>query len=365
MSTADYPLYSCDDHLDIYYMPTDTWTSRLPSKYHEAAPHVEKRGKVELWVCGDQILGPSGGMFGIKTALDRVEGLENAAFRPSNPAQRLADMEADGIVASIVYGPSALFGFPVQDPELKKLVMRAWNDWAAEEFNNYAPDRLSALPALPTSSPEDAVEELHRVVKLGHRGALFSAFEADVGDPAWDLLWSAASEADIPISFHLGGTPAKLDPRKGGWRIAGFAAIAPMQLDEPFAIMIFSGALERNPGLKLVLAESGVGWVPYMVARMDATFEKHSRPNPEYSITTKPSEIFHRQVFATFEEEPLGPQLIPLLGPDNFMWACDYPHPDSTWPESRKAIEHALGTLPPEAIRKITADNCKRLYKLP
>jgi predicted TIM-barrel fold metal-dependent hydrolase len=98
---------------------------------------------------------------------------------------------------------------------------------------------------------------------------------------------------------------------------------------------------------------------------MDATFEKHCAPHPEYSIKTRPSELFRRHVYATFEEEPLGPQLIPLLGPDNFMWACDYPHPDSTWPNSRAAIEHALGPLGEAAVRKVTGETCRRLYRLP
>ena len=78
-----------------------------------------------------------------------------------------------------------------------------------------------------------------------------------------------------------------------------------------------------------------------------------------------PSEIFSRQIYATFEEEPLGPSLIPILGADNFMWACDYPHPDSTWPNSHHAIDEALGKLGEEAIRKVTAETCQRLYRLP
>ena len=138
-----------------------------------------------------------------------------------------------------------------------------------------------------------------------------------------------------------------------------------MQLDEPLAIMIFSGALERVPNFNLVLAECGVGWLPYFLARLDATYDKHSAPYPSYSIKTKPSEIFERQIYATFEEEPLGPTLLPLLPPRNFMWASDYPHPDSTWPESRKAIAHALSSLPPETVRLVTSDNCKGLYNLP
>jgi predicted TIM-barrel fold metal-dependent hydrolase len=361
---ASHRIYSCDDHLDIYNLPRDLWTRRLPRQHHEAAPHVVERGGAHWWFAGERMLGPSGRLRGIATALDRVD-VEDDGFRPSDPKLRMQDMERDGIHASIVYGPGTLFGFPIPDPEVKALVIRAWNDWAAEEFNAYMPDRLSALPVLPTTSPRDAVAELERAAALGHRGALLHAFEADVADRGWDLLWAAAAEAEIPISFHIGGGGGRTDPMKGGWQIAAFAAIAPMQLDEPFALMMYAGALERNPRLKLVLAESGVGWLPYMVARMDATFEKHCVPHPGHSIRTRPSEIFRRQVYATFEEEPFGPELIPLLGPDNFMWACDYPHPDSTWPESRKAIEHALGKLSPEAVRKVTGENCRALYKLP
>lgn len=363
-STSQHRIYSCDDHLDIYNLPRDVWTSRLPRKFHRAGPHVEDRGDMSFWLAGDQMMGPSGKIPNFPMALDRVDP-DYDPLRPSDPKLRMEDMDRDDIYASIVYGPGTLFGFPIPDPELKRLTLQAWNDWAAEEFNRYLPDRLSALAVLPTASPREAVDELHRVVDLGHRGALLHSSETDVADPIWDLLWAAASEAELPISFHIGRGTQQLDVMKGGWQIAGFAAIAPMQLDEPFSIMIFSGALERNPRLQLVLAESGVGWMPYLVARMDATFEKHCSPHPEYSIKTRPSEIFRRQVYATFEEEPLGAQLIPLLGPDNFMWACDYPHPDSTWPNSRRAIDHALSSLSSEAVRKVTAETCQRLYKLP
>jgi predicted TIM-barrel fold metal-dependent hydrolase len=356
-------IYSCDDHLDIFNVPRDLWATRLPAKFRDIGPRVEQRGEHHLWMVGDQLIGPSGNFAGYPSALTRVE-VEDDGFRASNPKLRLEDMERDDIWASIVYGPAALFAFPIDDPEHMRAALGAWNDWAAEVFNSHAPDRLSALPFLPTTSPEDAVSELQRCIGLGHRGAILSPFEADIRDRAWDRLWAAATEADVPISFHVGGG-SNVNPREGRWQIAAFAAVVPMQLDEPLAIMVYSGALERNPDFKLVLAESGVGWLPYFVARMDATFEKHCAPYPDDTITTLPSEIFRRQVYATFEEEPYGPELIPLLGPDNFMWACDYPHPDSTWPESRKAIEHSLGKLSPEDVRKITGENCKRLYKLP
>ena len=151
-----------------------------------------------------------------------------------------------------------------------------------------------------------------------------------------------------------------LAPRS--WEMAAFAAVGPIQLDEPLAIMIFSGALERNPGLRLVLAESGVGWLPYFVARMDAEAEKHVAHATDYRLRSKPSEVFHSQVLATFEEEPLGPTLIPLVGADNCMWASDYPHPDSTFPRSREAIERAFDGLGEGAVGKVTSANCARLY---
>ena len=138
-----------------------------------------------------------------------------------------------------------------------------------------------------------------------------------------------------------------------------------MQMDEPLATMIYTGALERHPRLQLVLAESGVGWLPYFVSRMDEMFKKHCLPYAGRSIETPPSEIFKRQVFATFEEEPLGPSLMPLLSEDNFMWACDFPHPDSTWPHSAAAIEHSLGSLGETAVHKVTSATCRRLYGLP
>ncbi len=360
-------IYSCDDHLDIYHLPHDVWTERLPAKYRELGPHVIERKGERSWVAGKHYLGISGAYPGLATG----RGHENDdGLRPGDPVLRMQDMDRDDIYGSVVYGPGALWGFPIDDPDLKLAVLRAWNDWAAEVFNAYMPERLYALAALPTLSPKMAIEELHRCVAMGHRGVLFRAHDIDLVElgEGWDDLWAAVEEADVPISFHIGGgTSLAVDGSRRletPWKIPASVAILPLQLDEPFSVMMYCGALERHPGLKLVLAESGIGWLPYLVKRMDATFDKHCTTNPEPHIKLKPSEIFQRQVYGTFEEEPFGPQLIPLLGPDNFMWACDYPHPDSTWPESRKAIDEALGSLSEETLRKVTGETCQRLYKL-
>lgn len=360
MATPNEPLYSCDDHLDLWNLPRDLFTARLPATLRDRAPRAVQQGEAWWWTCDGAVMGPSGTrLMGNYSAITRA-GLEDDGFRASDPARRLADMDRDGLQASVIYGPH-LFGLPIQDAELKAICLAAYNDWAVE-FNRHDPARLCVLPVLPTHSAAGAAAEIERVARLGHRGAIISPFEFRLDDPEWERFWDAAAATGLPVSFHIGGGTSRVSVAPGSWQLAAFAAVAPMQLDEPLAVMIYSGILERRPTLRLVLAESGIGWVPYFVHRMDQAGEKHVPNAQDYRLRARPSEIFRRQVFATFEEEPLGPQLIPLLGPDNFMWASDYPHPDSTFPNSRAAIAQAFAGLAPDLVRRVTVTNCARLY---
>jgi predicted TIM-barrel fold metal-dependent hydrolase len=362
MSTAT-RFYSCDDHLDIWVLPPNLWEGRLPAALRERAPRVVSQDGIDLWRCDGAVLGPAGAKtLGDYNAITRA-GIEDDGYRASNPGLRLQDMDRDGIQASVIYGPS-LFGLPIPDQELKAACLRAYNDWAGE-FNAHDPDRLCVLPVLPAHDPAAAVSELERVAKLGHRGAIISPFEFRCGDTAWEPLWAAAADTGLPISFHIGKGCSYLKPQFMSWEMTAFAAVGPIQLDEPLAAMIFCGALERNPRMRLVLAESGIGWLPYFVARMDGAGEKHTPKAADYKLRAKPSEIFRRQVIATFEEEPLGPTLIPLLGPESFMWASDYPHPDSTFPHSHDAVAEAFAGLDAGLVHKVTVENCARLYRFP
>ena len=358
-------VYSCDDHLDMYAVPPQVWESRLARDHAERGPRVVARDGKSVWVCEDRVIARSGLSVKSETAkkLSAIgrAGIEDDGFRAGNPKLRLDDMDRDGLSVSVIYGPVAL-GFPISDPALQKACYAAWNDWAVEEFNAVAPDRLCILAFLPGHSPAAAAAELERSAGLGHRGAIIDVFEIDLGDPAWDQLWDAAEQTGLPISFHLkDGTWSKLSYQMGKWPSAAFATVLPMQLDEPLATMVFCGALERHPGLRLVLAESGIGWLPYFLARMDLEWG-NLRDKLDYSPSIPPSQLFRRQVLATFEEDALGADLIPLLGADSCMWASDYPHTDSTFPNSLRAIEETLGTLPEADRRKITATNCARLY---
>jgi predicted TIM-barrel fold metal-dependent hydrolase len=128
--------------------------------------------------------------------------------------------------------------------------------------------------------------------------------------------------------------------------------------------MLFSGALERHPELTLVLAESGIGWLPYFLARADLEWAS-LRDKIGDLVTTPPSELFERQVMATFEEDAMVGDLLPLLGADRCMWASDYPHTDSTFPHSQRVIEETLASLTDADRHKVTAGNCAALYGFP
>ncbi len=349
-------------------MPPKLWESRLSSADAARGPHVVVGEKGALWVCEDRVIGRSGmpkNRDAVKafSAIGRA-GIDDDGYRAGTPELRLQDMDRDGLAASVIYGPLSL-GFPIEDPALQEACFAAWNDWAVEEFNAAAPERLCVLAFLPGHSPEAAAAELERAAALGHRGAIIGAFDVDLGDRAWDRLWAAAEETGLPISFHIkGGTSSALRYQLGKWQSAAYASVLPLQLDEPLAIMLFGGALERHPGLRLVLAESGLGWLPYFLARVDQEWEA-LRDKLDDASAIPPSELFHRQVFATFEEEPLAAHFVPMLDASSCMWASDYPHTDSTFPESRRAIDETLGSLPPADVRRIVATNCAQLYGFP
>ncbi|HEV8298826.1 MAG TPA: amidohydrolase family protein [Acidimicrobiales bacterium] len=358
---VSWPLYSADDHLDMWALPHDVWTARLSRAHRDDGPRVVPRDGVLTWVVEDRAIGVSGRpTAGAQSALSRA-GLDHDGLRPSDPAKRLADMERDGVWASVIYGPSVL-RLPIEDPELEAACLRAWNDWAAE-FNSNAPDRLVALPVLPRHDPAEAAAELERVAALGHRGALVYCFDIDCGDRAWDRLWAAAQEIDLPLSFHIGGG-VRFPVERGTWRTLAFSAVVAVQMVDPLVVMVMSGALERHPGLTVVLAEAGLGWVPYMVNRMDQASERWSMDLGVNAPQLRPSELFGRQVRVTFEEDPYGAQFVRMLPPGTCMWASDYPHADSTFPRSRQAVAETLAGLDDSTSRAVTAGTCRSLYGL-
>lgn len=348
---------SADDHMDLFTLPPDLWQERLPARYREQGPRVVDGPEGKVWQAEGRVWGPSG-----RKAAGLVERYQYG-LRPGDPVKRLEDMDVDGVHAHVIYANPT--GFPCTDPELKIAVIQAYNDWAAD-FNRHNPNRLCALAFLPAHDPAVAAAELRRVAARGIRGAQIRRFETPhpTFAPAWEPLWSAAEETGLPVSIHIGGGEHSLHSSPRSWSMAATVGIDPMQLDEDLAGLILSGMLERHPRLTVIMAESGLGWVPYVVQRLDQTFHKYYDLITDYRIQTPPSEQFARQVYVTYEEDPIGVRLIPDIGAGNVMWASDYPHGDSTWPHSLDVIERSLGHLSDADRRKVVSENAAALYGL-
>jgi predicted TIM-barrel fold metal-dependent hydrolase len=352
---ADEPIISADDHMDLHVFPPTLFVERVPAAMRTRVPRVEDTANGPCWMIDGRVVGPSGRKAaGFLTA-------DEHGFRPGNPHQRLEDLDRDGVAATVVYGPPFGLTF-IDDRVVRAACVRAFNDWAVE-FNAVDPDRLAVLAMLPAHTPEAAAEELRRVAAMGQRGAQLNFFEPD--EPpfvdAWDHFWATAGEIGMPIHFHLSGGMHSL--AFVDWQRPAAVAVSPMQLDEALVGMCFSGVFARHPDVRVVLGEAGLGWLPYILDRMDHEFHKYRDATAD-RIDSPPSDYFRRHVFLTYEEDPIGLAFLDRIGVDNVMWASDYPHGDSTWPNSRAAIaESHLGALDPVIRRKIVFENAARLYR--
>ena len=187
-----------------------------------------------------------------------------------------------------------------------------------------------------------------------------------VWHPMWEPVWATAEELDFVITFHVfeggattvGAAVATKSPASAG----AWTTVAPMQLDEILASVILSGVCERHPRLRLVLGESGIGWIPYMLERLDDTWEE--RLTDDCPLSLPPSGYFKRQIYATFQKDFHGVSAMAKIAPDNVMWGSDYPHRDGTWPFSQKGIEEQFRDVDDAIARKMLSENVRRVYRI-
>ena len=278
---------------------------------------------------------------------------------------RLKDQDRDGVQAEVLYGVLGSSG-RLNDPEAALEMLRIYNDWL-HDFCRAAPDRLVGLANIPNYNMEESVAEMMRNAKRGVRG-FDVANRPDMTplwDPFWEPLWQCAHETGIPVHFHtIGGRspdyskmPQYVVRRVQATHITSFQ----MHMGYMLMSLVFSGALERYPNLKIVIGEAGLGWIPYVLQHMDLEWEDQFK---DLDLKMKPSEYWYRQCYATYQTDPVGIRLLDLLGEDNVMWGSDYPHPDGIWPDSQEFLDRELSGVSAEARRKITRDNAMKLYRL-
>jgi uncharacterized protein len=286
----------------------------------------------------------------------------------SDPHARLLDQQRDGIQAEILFPNDGMSVFGLPDPSAQHAAFHAYNDWLAA-FCKTAPHNFFGVTCVSVYDIDAAVKEMYRGLDLGLLGAMVW----QVPDPAlpftsrhYDPLWAAAAEAGAPVHMHiLTGHSYALTQKQshGAEKIRG--AVNKKQNDTVNALfdLIFSGVFDRHPKLRVVLAESECGWLPFVLQQWDYYFERF-RAKEDLGITRLPSEIFNEHVYCTWLEDYSGTRQFTWWGQNNLMWSNDYPHFNMTFPYSRENVVHHIGNLPKDIQLKLIRDNAIRLYGL-
>ena len=375
----EYRVISADCHIDLPWLPPDLFSANASKAFKDRMPYVTDGEKGPVWVSRN------GGTFGLRNGMgsagreyipgqihrsDRMaaEGLyedgKNGIRRLTDPALRIEDQDRDGIQAEVLFGILGA-GQRLNDPAAATEMMRIYNDWLAD-FCDTRPERFAGLASIPNHDMAAASAEIERVVKRGALRGLEIANSLDMKplfDPDWDPLWQAVGESGLPLHFHTIGSKRpdfeSMAPLQG--RQAHAVYITGFQLGMARILMeiVYSGVLETYPALQIVIAESGIGWIPYLLERMDMEWEEQYK---DLTLTMKPSHYWHRQCRATYQSDQIGLRLLDILGEDNIMWGSDFPHPDGLWPDSQAFIEKELGHLPEATRHKIVCANAARLY---
>jgi len=375
----EYNVISADCHIDLIWLPEDLFTSQASRKLVNRMPYVKESDKGPLWVSQQgAVFGLQNGMGSagreyvpgqihrsdVMAATGLYEDGKKGIRRLTIPELRIQDQERDGVQAEVLYGILGAAG-RLNDGDAATEVMRIYNEWLADFCATY-PDRFAGLACIPNHDIDAAVKEIYRVAERGQVRGVEVANTLDmkpVFDPSWTPLWQALNDVKLPVHFHtIGGRPPdfeKMAPLQRRQAFAVFITGFQMQMSRIVMELIYGGVLEAYTDINIVIGESGIGWIPYLLEHMDLEWEDQFK---DLTLKMKPSEYWRGQCKATYQSDKVGIKLLAELGEDNIMWGSDFPHPDGIWPDSQEFIDNELGHLPPGQKKKIVCDNAARLY---
>jgi predicted TIM-barrel fold metal-dependent hydrolase len=355
-------LISADSHV---VEPGDLWLERTARKFHDRVPKLVSQKEADFWVYESgkttQLAAfASAGEWKQDKTTTRVSELRPAIF---DPKARLEEALQDNVGAEVLYPSYAMDLLGMQDSDLQIACMRAYNDWLAE-YCSVARDRLLPHAMIPSLDLGAAVEEIERVARLGFSGVLINAHpkpERDYSTSLYESMWAALAALRLPASLHLYAGDAET---KHGSALAAYS-VAPARVQRSLADIVFGGVFERHPKLQLVVVESDVGWVAGLMTRMDRAFlRKGGRMGSVLKSGVLPGEQLKQHVACVLTDDRAGILNLEITGPNMYMWGSDYPHNDSTWPDSSQAVETVLAGVPEKTRAKIVRGNAAKLYAI-
>ena len=282
-----------------------------------------------------------------------------------DPDARLAEQDRDGVAAEVIYPTVGMLLCNHPDFDFKKACFAAYNRWLSE-YCAEAPHRLYGLAQVSMRTPEDGVAELKEAHAMGFRGVMMPGDPAveDYDSKLYDPVYAAAVELGLPLSFHILTTKSgNLSQNPRGPRINSFLSIIRGNQDI-IGTLIFGGVFDSHPGLKVVCVEADAGWAPHYMYRMDHAYKRHRYWMKAPPLKKLPSEYFAEHIYTTFQDDWVAFKTKDLVNVRRLLWASDFPHSDSTWPNSQAVLDEQTKNLSEQERNWICHDNVAELYGL-
>lgn len=372
----DYVIISADDHL---IEPPGMFQDRLPAKYAELAPKVvETDAGHQVWRYGGATY-PCAGL-DVGAGLPREQWtLDPVRFEQMRPGchdidARIEDMDRAGIWAALCFpgmlaGEAGMVFAKTRDQELGLAILRAWNDWHVDVWAGTYPERIVALQLPWLTDPDVAAKEVRDNANRGFKAVLFPEFPTRLRLPSihghhWDPFFQACEETGTVVCLHTGS---------GSWTpvpstdtpIEAITTLMPASAMFACADWLWSGVPLRFPALRILIVEGGVGWLPMLAERADYALDHPVAGEASWEGGLKPSEVLRRNFFfGTLNDHALSGVRF-AVGLEHVLLESGYPHSDSTWPDTQRAVATNLGNLPPADIARVAYGNAARLFGHP
>jgi predicted TIM-barrel fold metal-dependent hydrolase len=406
---AGIKIIDCDAH---WTEPPDLWSARVPEALKDKVPYQQTIDGDTLWYLNGESWASTGGNT-ITPHHQKVRGTH--VVQPFDEIDasswdvdaRLAILDEMGIHAQVLYpngiGFSSNHIFAIKDHAQRQLVLSLYNDYLAE-VQERSGNRLFPQAVLPIWDMELTVAEMTRLIDKGIRGFTLSDKPELLGlpelpEPFYDPMWDLFNESGTVPNFHIGsgfrreeieasrqgakftpdagaapkpaGPPAQAAPTWNWFgrqrKLAVSACMAHTSNMRIIANLCNSDLFDRFPRLKIVSAESGIGWVPFLLEDMEYQYDEMiTTPEERGLARRRPAEYFRDHLFVMFWFERSAPaKLISDIGVGNILVETDIPHPTCLYPNPAEHFATVLAGLDDHDKRRILQDNAAELYKIP
>ncbi len=365
---------SADSHVTE---PPNCYTDFIEPKYRDVAPHIveEDNGRHVFKIKDLDMTVPlalaDGAGYSIEERSRRASTIRFEDTRESgwNGKVRMPDQIRDGIAAEIIYATVGMVLCTHPDTEYKSACMQAYNRWL-QTFCGDGNGRLFGLAQTAIVDVDSAIEDFRRAKEMGMVGMMMpgNPVYEDYDHPDYDALWECATDLELPVCFHIltsqEGSLASVFKSQRGHALNSFLRII-RAVQDVVGVMVLGGVFERHPKLKMVCAEADAGWLPHFMYRMDHAAKFNVPDGILPGLSKLPSEYIRSNVWATFQDDWVAFKVKELLDPQQLIWANDFPHTDSTWPDSQALLAEHAASLTEAERQAIMRDNVAKLFNLP